>query len=341
MRRREGRRLLVVAVSAVVLLLAVTGGCTPAEPESIVVKFAHGYSATGPEEKTVDFFCKTLTEATGGVLQFERYPGGQLYKDTECHVAIRDGSIDMTVGSVLKGLQDFDQGWLIFNCPFLFRSWDHIERYMNTDYGKAILKATEAAGAHHLGWQVCHMTRIYNGVRPIDSVEDLRGLKLRVPGGKEMMLLGDKLGFSAVSVAWGEIVTALETGMIDGLVTTPSPAGQEELDLPRNTPYFLDCVLGVFPGDFLVNTKFWEGLPSDIRAKIEAAMPKIEEYSLKLKEDDIAAGLAQMKAESKVVYTVPTPDFMAALEAASRPAWEPVAEKIGWDAINTALTLAK
>lgn len=331
-----------LAMSLLLALALVTAasGCAPSEPETIVIKFAHGYAVTDPAEETVSYLCDKWTEASGGQIQFERYPGSQLYDSKECHVAIRDNSIQMTIGSVLKGLQDMDDGWLIFNCPFLFRDWDHISRYMETEYGEALLEATEAAGAHHLSWHCCHMTRMYNAERPLETVDDLDALKLRVPGGKEMMILGEQLGFSAVALSWGEIVTALETGMIDGLCTTPSVAGTEELDLKRNTPYFLDYVVGVYPGNFIINTDFWNGLPADLREKLEATMPDIEEYSLKTKSQQIVDGLADLKGAASVTYSTPTPEFVAAMEEAARPAWEPVAEMIGWEAIEAALAVA-
>src|SRR6266704_669716 len=166
---------------------------------------------------------KKLEAATNGRLSVQMYPSMQLGGEKETIEQTQIGAIQMlrvSVGSMGPIVDDIN----VVNMPFLFKSTAHSEKMMDGPIGQELLDKITAnanAGLVALCWMNSGARSLYNTKRPIKSVEDLKGLKIRVIGNPIFVDMMNALGGNGVAMGYDQVFSALQTGVVDGAENNP------------------------------------------------------------------------------------------------------------------------
>ena len=212
----EVRRKTIFAILCVAIILAINlCGCARTEQKRIV-RIGHNQSTNHPTHIALVAFQKYINEHLGDKYVVEVYPNELLGSQTDMVQLTQTGAIDYCVASNAI-LETFSKNYEIFNLPYLFASPQAYHHAMDDkEITYSIFTATEKAGFLAVTWLDAGTRNFYTVDRPIESPEDLKGLKIRVqqsPTNIEMMRL---LGGSATPMGFGEVYTALQSNIIDG-----------------------------------------------------------------------------------------------------------------------------
>jgi C4-dicarboxylate-binding protein DctP len=279
----------------------------------IVIKFSHVVAVNTPKGKGAEYFKKLAEERTGGKVKVEVYPNSSLFKDGEEMEALQLGSVQMLAPSVSKfgplGAREFE----IFDLPFLFDSYDDLHKVTDGPVGKALFKKLESKGNVGLAyWDNGFKDMSAN--KPIRMPADYKGLKMRIQSSK--VLESEMRAFGALPqvMAFSEVYQAMQTGVVDGSENPPSNFYTQKMHEVQKYLTLTDH--GVIEYAVIVNKKFWDGLPADIRTTLEGAMKDATKYAddIAKKENDDA--LAAIKASGKTEIITLTADQKAAMKKA-------------------------
>jgi tripartite ATP-independent transporter DctP family solute receptor len=164
-----------------------------------------------------------LQSATGGRLSVQVFPSAQLGAEKETIEQTQIGAVQMlrvSAGALGPIVDDIN----VVNMPFLFKNTAHAEKMMDGEIGQALLDKISAhanAGLIALCWMNSGSRSIYNSKRPIKSIDDLKGLKVRVIGNPIFIDMMNALGGNGVAMGYDQVFSALQTGVIDGAENNP------------------------------------------------------------------------------------------------------------------------
>lgn len=209
------QNLKIVSLLLVVLLM----GCDNMN-KTKVIKIAHGLNVKHSVHKAMVEMGKDLEERSGGKMKMEIYPSQQLGTERECLELLQIGSLDMTKVSV-GVMENFAPKMKIFGVPFLFKDRKHSFNVLDGPIGKEILDDGEKYWLKGLAYYDAGSRSFYTKDRPINSPDDLKGLKLRVMESVTAMDMIKDFGGSPTPISWGELYTALQQGVVDGAENNP------------------------------------------------------------------------------------------------------------------------
>jgi len=218
MKRRDIIKLSVGFASASALRFA------PASAQSKAVFKASDVQPNGyPTVAATESLGKKLAAATNGRLSIQMYPSAQLGGEKETIEQTQIGAIQMlrvSAGALGPIVDDVN----VVNMPFLFNNIAHSEKMMDGPIGHDLLDRISAnanAGLVALCWMNSGARSIYNTKRPIKSVEDIKGLKVRVIGNPIFVDMMNALGGNGIAMGYDQVFSALQTGVIDGAENNP------------------------------------------------------------------------------------------------------------------------
>ena len=317
-----------IALAIVSLVLAM--GLAHAQ-EPIVIKFSHVVAADTPKGKGALKF-KELAEArTKGKVKVEVYANSQLYKDGEELQMLQLGSVQMLAPSVSKfgplGAREFE----IFDLPYIFDNREELHRVTQGKVGQTLFKKLEAKGLLGLAyWDNGFKDMSAN--KPLRMPADFRGLKMRIQSSKVLDSQMRALGATPQVMAFAEVYQALQTGVVDGTENPPSNLYTQKMHEVQK--YLTLSDHGVIEYAVVVNKKFWEGLPPDIRAGLEAAMKEATTYANDIAKQENDDALAKVKASGKTQIITLTADEKKAWKKATLKVHQENEDKIGKDLIK-------
>jgi hypothetical protein len=199
--------------------------------------------------------------ALKGRMELKIYPNAQLYNQNDAQTALANGSIHMTYGGP-HFYEQWNPAWKLLEAPGLLDSWEHFLRVMNTTPFKDLEKDLASKGITILNWAgQAGNVYIFTSKR-IERIEDLKGMKIRYFGGEGQAKAVNALGAEGIFLPYTEVVTALQTKQIDGVITDVT-GGAFFYELYRYCPNMLPYVIAVQPVCNAVNTKWYEALPSN------------------------------------------------------------------------------
>ena len=322
----KSRFFLVVAACA---LLAFAGSALAQQP--IVIKFSHVVAVDTPKGKGAEYFKKLAEERTKGRVKVEVYPNSQLYKDKEEMEALQLGSVQMLAPSTAKfaplGIKEFEA----LDLPWLFKDDMTYANAMKGTVGKWLFQKLESKGISGLAYwdNGFHMT---SANRPLLMPADFQGLKIRISGSKIADRYFRDVGSIPQIMAFSEVYQALQTGVVDGCENTPSNYLTQkfhEVQKDITVSYHAHLQYAV-----IVNSKFWSGLPADIRGQLEKAMAEATDYtnSIAVKENEDA--LEEIKKTGKTTLHYLTDDQKKAWQEAMRPTYAWAKGRVGQEVLD-------
>lgn len=195
------------------------GGCNIVS-EKRVVKLAHGLDPTHPVHQAMVFMAERLDEISEGNMEIEIYPSGQLGSEQQCVELLQIGSLAITKVSAAV-MESFTDNFQVLGLPYVFRSKQHSFNVFDGPIGKELLTSTEQYNIRGLCFYDAGARSFYTIDKPINTPEDLEGLKIRVMKSQTAMNMVKAIGGSPTPISWGELYTALQSGVVDGAENNP------------------------------------------------------------------------------------------------------------------------
>src|SRR3954463_4577038 len=297
----------------------------------IVIKFSHVVANDTPKGKGSLKFKELAEKYTGGKVKIEVYPNSQLFKDKEEIEALQLGSVQVLAPSTAKfaplGAKEFEA----LDLPWLFKDEQQYAAVMKGEVGKWLFKKLESKGIVGLAYwdNGFHMV---SANRPLLMPADFQGLKVRISGSKVADLYFRAMGALPQIMAFSEVYQALQTGVVDACENTPSNYYTQkfyEVQKDITVSYHAHLQYAV-----IVNTKFWNGLPPDIRKQLDKAMAEATDYanSIAVKENEDA--LADIKKSGKTTLHYLTDDQRKAWQTAMQPTYKWAKGRVGGEVLD-------
>jgi C4-dicarboxylate-binding protein DctP len=324
----QRRRVLAVAAAAAGMLAL--AGRAPAQAP-IVIKFSHVVATDTPKGNAAEFFAKRAGELTKGKVKVEVYPNSQLYKDKEEMEALQLGAVQMLAPSLAKfgplGVKEFE----VFDLPFIFDDYSALHKVTQGPIGRQLLDKLEPKGIKGLAfWD--NGFKSFSANKPIRTPADIKGLKMRIQSSKVLEEEIRALGGIPQVMAFSEVYQALQTGVVDGtenpisnLYTQKMHEVQKHLSLTEH---------GYLGYAVIVNKKFWDGLPADLRGQLEQAMKEATDLANKIAKDQNDQDLEAVKKAGRTQVYVPTKEERLAFKKALVPVHQKMESRIGADLIK-------
>jgi C4-dicarboxylate-binding protein DctP len=315
-------------VAAAVTACVFATSALAADP--IVIKFSHVVAVDTPKGQAAEKFKELAEKYTNGQVKIEIYPNSQLYKDKEELESLQIGSVQMLAPSLAKfgplGARQFEA----FDLPCLFPDREALHRVTDGKIGKDLLAGLSDKGILGLAyWD--NGFKIFSANTPIKTVDDFKGLKMRVQSSKVLEAEMRALGAIPQSMPFSEVYQGLQTGVVDGTENPPSNMyTQKMFEVQKYGNVSRHGYLGYA---VIVNKSFWEKLPTDIRASLEKAMAEATEFNNDVAKKDNDEALAAMIATGKTEFFEPTAAERATLCEAMEPVYEEMQSRIGKDLI--------
>jgi C4-dicarboxylate-binding protein DctP len=319
-----------VLLGAATAALAVTAMPAGAQ-QPIVIKFSHVVANDTPKGKGALKFKELAEKYTNGKVKVEVYPNSQLFKDKEEIEALQLGSVQMLAPSTAKfaplGAKEFEA----LDLPWLFKDEATYAKAMKGPVGKWLFKKLESKGITGLAYwdNGFHMVSAH---RPLLMPADFQGLKFRISGSKIADRYFRVLGSIPQIMAFSEVYQALQTGVVDGCENTPSNYLTQKFHEVQEHITVSDHAHLQYA--VIVNSKFWNGLPADIRKQLDKAMDEATDYtnSIAVKENEDA--LAAIKASGKTTLHYLTDAQKVAWQKAMAPTYKWAKGRVGGEVLN-------
>jgi len=303
----------------------------------IVIKFSHVVAADTPKGKAALRFKELAEKATNGRVRIDIYPDSQLYKDKEELEALQLGAVQMLAPSVAKfgtfGVREFD----VFALPYIFPSREVLNQVTQGPIGRDLLKKLEPKGITGLAfWD--NGFKVMSANKPLHHPADFKGLKMRIQASRVLDAQMRALGAIPQAMQFSEVYQALKTGFVDGTENPPSNFKTQLMDqVQTNLTVSNHGYLGYA---VIVNKKFWDGLPEDIRVALEGAMQQATIYANEIAQRDNERDLADVKKRGKTnVYQLSAREQLEWRQA-MLPVQQQMANSIGPDLIAAINKLA-
>jgi C4-dicarboxylate-binding protein DctP len=321
------RKLILAAAS--IVALALSGPASAQAP--IVIKFSHVVAADTPKGKAAEKFKELAEKYTAGKIKVEVYPNSTLYKDKEELEALQLGAVQMLAPSNSKfgpiGVREFE----VFDLPYILPDLATLRKVTDGPLGAKLLKLLEPKGMIGLAyWDNGFKQMTAN--KKLIAPADYKGVKFRIQSSKVLEAQFRALGAIPQVMAFGEVYQALQTGVVDGQENTNSNIYTQKMHEVQK--YLTTTNHGYIGYVVVVNKKFWDSLPADIRAQCEQAMREATAFGngQSAKENDEA--LEEIKKAGKTEILTLTPDQDAAMRKAMEPVYKDVASRVGQPLID-------
>ncbi|RKR14301.1 tripartite ATP-independent transporter DctP family solute receptor [Maribacter vaceletii] len=260
---------------AVVLTLS---GCSKISSKR-TLKLAHGLDVGHSVHIAMVKMGEDLEKLSGGKMALEIYPSQQLGTERQCLELLQIGSLDMTKVSV-GVLENFAPKMKVLGLPFLFRDREHSFKVLDGPIGQKLLNDGEQYWLNGLGYYDAGSRSFYTKDKPVNTPEDLTGLKIRVMESVTAMDMVNKLGGSPTPISWGELYTSLQQGVVDGAENNP-PSFYLSRHYEVCKFYSLDEHT-VLPDVLIAGTHLWNKLNEQERVWLKEAVNNSVIYQRKL-----------------------------------------------------------
>jgi len=292
----------------------------------IVIKFSHVVAPDTPKGNGAQRFKELAEQRTGGKVKVEVYPNSQLYKDKEEMEALQLGSVQMLAPSLAKfgplGVKEFE----VFDLPFIFKDQAAFRAVTEGPVGADLMKKLEPKGVKGLAfWD--NGFHIMSANKPLHKVADFKGLKMRIQSSKVLDAEMRALGAVPQVMAFSELYQALQSGVVDGCEGVPSNFyTQKTYEVQKHTTISNH---GHLAYAVIVNKKFWDGLPADIRTTLEGALKDATTFANQMATKENVDDLEKMRASGKTTIYTLTPEETNEWKTALMPVHKEMEARVG------------
>ncbi len=299
----------------------------------LVIKFSHVVARDTPKGKAAEKFKELAESATKGRVKIEIYPNSTLYKDKEELEALQLGAVQMLAPSLAKfgplGIKEFE----LFDLPYIFSDKDALARVTHGPVGRDLMKKLEDKGIQGLAyWD--NGFKMMSSNRPMHVPADMKGLKMRIQASKVLDEQMRSLGANPQVMAFSEVYQALQTGVVDGAENPPSNLYTQKMhEVQKHLTVTNHGYIGYA---VIVNKKFWDKLPADLRSQLEGAMKEATKYGNLIAQQENDQALEAIRKTGKTIIYVPTEKEKTEWRNALLPVQKKMEDRIGKDLIAAA-----
>lgn len=321
------RSLVAVAVGAVLYAITPVAAQTVDLPyvqkTQKTMRLAHGVVPGSPYDLGAKRFAELVEIYTRRAIQVKVFPSSQLGLEQNTAKDVQLGTLDFTVVAINNATMWY-KPLDVTVLPFIFRDRQHVDAVFNGPVGKELLENyRKASGVRILSRFEWGDRGIINKTRAIEKLDDMKGIKIRLPKNSVMLDSYSALGATTTAIDWGELYAALQQGAADGLEGPPQ--GMIDMKFTDFLKYY--SYVPVFYGVtvMLVNDKSFQALPKEHQDAIERAGREAGEYQRWLSTVSHVEGLANLQ-KMGVKVNVPS---LEPFRAAVKPVWEKYKTEIG------------
>jgi tripartite ATP-independent transporter DctP family solute receptor len=316
MQRKNFTRTLVALAACALLPLA-------AHAQTVKLTLGHGAAPGNPRHEASVRFAESLKAKTAGRIEVQVAPSAQLGDDAAMMTALRTGALDMSAnsqGAVANTVPEYNA----YGMPFLFTTAAAAFKLLDGPLGKELADRTAEKGMVLLGtWDngIRHMT---NSKRPISKVEDLKGLKMRVPPDATLVDIMKSVGAESQQIKFAELYVALQQGVVDGQENPLVNFHASKLYEVQKHLALTSHQFQMTP--FLMSKRTWDKLSDADKKAVQEAALEATTLQRKLSQEADDKLLADLKAKG---VQVTTPDHAAFAQATANVTDKWMASNIG------------
>lgn len=278
-------------------------------------------------------FAELLNEASDGELSVRVFPNAQLSGGDQMRQAemVGRGALDLLITSAIN-VTPLVPEMAVFSLPYLYANYDEVDATIQGEPVKLLEAILEERGIVVLAWGENGFRELTNGVRPVRTPEDIRGLNIRVAGPMYVDVM-NALGANPQQMQWTETMTAMQQGVVDG---QENPIGSviipqqiyEVQDYLTTWHYSYDPI---FIG---ISKQRWEGFDEQNQTIIKQAADQAMSYQIDITRENTAKGLDFLRQQGMQITEL-TDEEIEAFKIKTQPAFDQWADMVGPDIIST------
>ena len=305
-------------IAALALMAIMTLAMQAARAGSpITAKLAHSLSATSHYQVGAEKFKELVESRTNGAVAIEIYPATQLGAERDLFEGLSMGTIEFSIGTSAVLGQTFQVTTDIFAMPWLYSSSEQFYKFMDSDLAKKIYSPLMNNGLEVLACYGSGFRQLSNNVRPINTLEDVKGLKIRCPEAAIYINTFEAIGIAPTPLAWTEVFSGLQTGVIDGQETPMSVFLSDNLGEVQKyfafTNYMIDPII------FAVSSRFLDSLTPEQQQIVRDSAYEAAVHERRYIDELEERGVGIMEKDFNVQVTRPDP---APFQAAVKPLYD-------------------
>jgi len=319
-----------IMAAASIAALVFVGPATAAD-SPINIKFSHVTAPDTPKGKAATKFKELAEKYTDGKVKVEVYPNSTLYKDKEELEAMQLGAVQMLAPTNSKfgpiGIKEFE----VFDLPYILPDVKTAHKVTEGPLGAKLLKLLDAKGMTGLAYWDNGFKQM-SANRKLISPADYKGLKFRIQSSKVLEAQFRTLGAIPQVTALADVYQALQTGVVDGQENTWSNIYTQKMHEVQK--YAVVTNHGYIGYIVIVNKKFWDGLPSDIRDQLSKAMKEATVFGNSQSQQENDEALEMIKKAGKTEIITLTREQDEAMRKAMMPVYKEVSSRVGQPLID-------
>jgi len=281
--------------------------------ENATIRLAYNLPQDHHISVGIEKFAEEVTEKSGGKVEVQVYPAGQLLTDKDMNQSLLSGGVEMGVNSSTLWASTVP-AMGIFDVPYVFNDYSAVGEAVNGEFGNKLRDAMEEKGAKVLMFADYGYVQFANNKRALKSPSDFEGLKIRSIGDIPSELI-KAYGASPVFMGGGEVYMALQRDTVDGATSGTTAMLQRKYDevtkyLTINNYAYLEFLLAV-------NKDYWDGLPEKTQALIEETAAETELWIRAQAEKEDTESAKELEEKGMEVYVVPEEELPEWIDAAA------------------------
>jgi len=297
------------------------------------LRLSHNTGDTTTWQKGAEKFGEILAAKTDGELDVRVFPNAQLSGGDQMRQAemVGRGALDMVVTSAIN-VTPLAPEMAAFSLPYLYSNYEQVDATTQGAPGELMADILLEKGIVVLAWGENGFREITNNTRPVKTPEDMKGLNMRVAGPMYIDVM-NALGANPQQMQWGETMTALQQGVVDG---QENPIGaviipQQVYEVQKYLTTWHYSYDPIFIG---ISQKKWDGYDEATRQTLRDAAQEAMTYQREISREATASGVEFLREKGMEVYE-PSAEELAAFSAATKPAFDEWAAKVGPEIVAT------
>lgn len=290
------------------------------------IRIAHDSQPGSPLFVAFEAFEQDLETRSNGDIQVEIYGAGQLGGVRETTEMVQANNLQMTTAASVL-LSPIIPQFSVLDTFYMFEDRDHAHRVLDSDAGQALLNSMDEKGFKGLGYLELGFRSFTNNKKPLENLEDFNNLKIRSAANPSQIKAWKSAGLSPIPLAWGEIYTSLQQGLIEGQESAiDSIYTQRFYEVQK----YLSLTEHMYSNHVLfTNTEFWDQLSDSDKSLVEESIEKFIANQRTLAEEKNQVILSTLKSEGVNINTVPAETREQLKQALNSAVTEEIKAKTG------------
>jgi len=302
------------------IVIAVLAAAPAVAQQKTVFKASDVHPAGYPTVVAVENLGKKLDAATNGRYSVQMYPSMQLGGEKEAIEQAQIGAIAfarVSVGALGPVVDDLN----VFNLPYVFRNTTHMQHVIDGPIGQELLDKVTNSGKGLVGlcWMDAGARNFYNTKKPIKTMADLKGMKVRVMGNPMFVEMANSMGGNGIAMGYDQVFSALQTGVVDGAENNP-PSFVFDNHYQVAKYYTVDEHL-IVPEMVVFSKKAWDAMSKEDQALLVKFSKEAQQEERKLWEVYEQQAMDKAKAAGIQIIQVSDADKKA-FQDAVKPVWD-------------------